>query len=83
MIIITKQIINSFILSILIFNSVYAATPFNVLTSNNINQIQIVNEDTIADQVWNEATSGHTTSGTFGEKVGKKLLTVVKFLGLK
>lgn len=37
----------------------------------------------IADAVWDEATSGHTTSGTFGQKVGKKLLTLAKFLGLK
>lgn len=37
----------------------------------------------IAGAVWDEATSDHTTAGTFGEKVGKKLLTVAKFIGLK
>ena len=37
----------------------------------------------IADAVWDEATSGHTTSGTFGNWVQKKLLTVGTFLGLK
>jgi len=38
---------------------------------------------TIASAVWDKATSAHTTSGTFGEKIGSKLLTVAKFLGLK
>lgn len=32
---------------------------------------------------WDVAVSGHTTAGTFGEKIGKKLLTLAKFLGLK
>ena len=36
----------------------------------------------IADAVWDEVMSGHTTSGTFGAFV-QKLLTVAKFLGLK
>jgi len=39
--------------------------------------------DNIAGAVWDEATSAHTTAGTFGEKVGLKLLTFVKWLGLK
>lgn len=37
----------------------------------------------IADAVWDEALSGHTTAGSFGAQVGGKLLTVAKFLGLK
>lgn len=37
----------------------------------------------IAEAVWEEAVSSHTTAGTFGERVGQKLLTVGKFLGLK
>lgn len=36
----------------------------------------------IADAVWDEQTSGHTTNGTFGKFV-QGLLTVGKFLGLK
>ena len=36
----------------------------------------------IADAVWDEAASGHTSSGTFGGIAGKAL-TVAKFLGLK
>jgi hypothetical protein len=36
----------------------------------------------IADAVWDELTSGHTTSGTFGALM-QKALTVGKFLGLK
>lgn len=37
----------------------------------------------IKNAVWNAATADHTTAGTFGEKIGKKLLTVGKFLGFK
>ena len=36
----------------------------------------------IADAVWDEVTSGHTTASTFG-LLAQKLLTVAKFLGLK
>ncbi len=36
----------------------------------------------IASAVWDKATSGHTTPGTFGSLI-QKLLTVAKFLGLK
>lgn len=36
----------------------------------------------IANAVWNEPMSGHTTSGTYGLFI-KTILTVVKFLGLK
>lgn len=36
----------------------------------------------IADAVWDEALSGHVSSGTFGQKLGK-LLTTINFLGLK
>ena len=38
---------------------------------------------TIADAVWDESTIDHLGSGTFGEKIGNKLLTVAKFVGLK
>jgi hypothetical protein len=37
----------------------------------------------VADAVWDAATSAHTTSGTFGEKLGAKLLTFAQFIGLK
>lgn len=38
---------------------------------------------TIAGAVWDEDVADHSTAGTFGEKVGKKLLTLAKFIGLK
>jgi len=37
----------------------------------------------VTSNVWDELTSAHTTSGTFGDQVGSKLLTIAKFLGLK
>jgi hypothetical protein len=37
----------------------------------------------IANAVWDDMTTDHTMAGSFGEKVGKKLLTLAKFLGLK
>jgi len=37
----------------------------------------------IADAVWDEAIADHATPGSFGHYVGKKLLSVAKFIGLK
>ncbi|MFA4871631.1 MAG: hypothetical protein WC610_01020 [Patescibacteria group bacterium] len=36
-----------------------------------------------AGNPWSSTITGNTTAGTFGELVGKKLLTIAKFLGLK
>lgn len=36
-----------------------------------------------AGNPWSTTVAGNTTAGTFGELVGKKLLTIAKFLGLK
>jgi hypothetical protein len=36
----------------------------------------------VADAVWDELMSGHTTDGSFGYQM-QKLLTLAKFLGLK
>lgn len=36
-----------------------------------------------AGNPWGSPIAGNTNAGTFGELVGKKLLTVAKFLGLK
>lgn len=38
---------------------------------------------TIASAVWDKLTADHGTAGTFGEKVGKKVLTTGKFIALK
>ena len=37
----------------------------------------------IADAVWDEQTSDHVDSGSFGAWVTQKLLTISKFIGLK
>ncbi len=37
---------------------------------------------TIADAVWDELMAGHTTDGSYGDRV-QDLLTIAKFLGLK
>lgn len=37
----------------------------------------------IADAVWDEQLSGHTSAGSFGAFLNSKALTVAKFLGLK
>lgn len=37
----------------------------------------------IADAVWDEATADHEAAGTYGLKVGKKLLTFIKFIATK
>lgn len=38
---------------------------------------------TVSAAVWEELLASHTTAGSFGKQVGKKLLTTAKFLGLK
>lgn len=47
--------------------------------------VSISDEDAIkiGRAVWNRAVSEHTGSGTFGEFISKRVLTVAKFLGLK
>lgn len=37
----------------------------------------------VADAVWDAQRSSHTVSGSFGEYIGKFLLTIQKFIGLK
>jgi len=44
---------------------------------------EIVSSKEIAEAVWESQMSDHTTTGTFGVQIGKKLLTVAKYLGLK
>jgi hypothetical protein len=39
--------------------------------------------ETIASAVWDKLVTEHETDGTFGHKVGKKLLTTGKFIALK
>jgi hypothetical protein len=56
--------------------SMIAATAYNALDVNDPTAAEI------ADAVWDEVMSGHTTADTFGAQV-QKLLTLAKFLGLK
>ena len=44
---------------------------------------QGVAEESLANAVWNKPTTENIISGSFGEMVGKKLLTLAKYLGLK
>lgn len=48
-----------------------------------IDTTSLVSNTSISQAVWNAPTANHTAIGSFGEKVGKKLLTLAKFLGLK
>lgn len=59
---------------------IQSAASTMVVTGSGITEDDI---DDIADAVWDEAISGHTSSGSFGEWVQKKLLTVAKFIGLQ
>ena len=45
--------------------------------------ISDADKNDIAGRVWDRLLSDHTTAGTFGNWVGKKLLSVSKFLALK
>lgn len=68
-------------------NPIKPSTNVNVVLELSTSVALIVGEggDTsaIAEAVWNEKISSHTIPGTFGEKIDKKLLSVVRFLGLK
>jgi hypothetical protein len=46
------------------------------------NDIELIS-DKSAQKTWEELLANHTTSGSFGEYVGKKLLSIKTFLGLK
>lgn len=50
-------------------------------TATVINELD--NPDTVAAAVWNALVVTYTAAGSFGQQVGRKLLTVSKFLGLK
>ena len=55
-------------------------------TSSLTQQIEVASSVAAADvaaAVWDADTSAHTTAGTFGEYINKKLLTFAKFLALK
>lgn len=51
------------------------------ITDNSVGLTVI--DETTPSAVWDRLTSNHSVSGSFGEKVGKKLLTLSKFIGLK
>jgi len=65
-------------------NGILVQNQVQVISTNSAGLIIGAGADPgdVADAVWDEARSGHTTSGTFGEWL-QKLLTVAKFLGLK
>lgn len=44
---------------------------------------ELVSSVGIAETVWDAQMSDHTISGSFGIQIGRKLLTVAKYLGLK
>jgi hypothetical protein len=52
-------------------------------TLNNEVTINSTDVENIAGAVWDKIVEDHISSGTFGEKVGKKILTTGKFIGLK
>jgi len=39
--------------------------------------------DSLVGSVWDQLVANHSTAGTFGRKLGKDVLTLAKFLGLK
>ncbi len=55
----------------------------SIRSSNSAGLVQTITDDSVASAVWNSIAADYTAAGTFGEKIGKKLLTVAKFIGLK
>ena len=58
---------------------------YNVLLEQHVSSLvdSTLNIDAIASGVWDEPLHNHNTIGSFGHFIQNKLLTVVKFLGLK
>ena len=48
-----------------------------------VSSIKVITAGDIADAVWEEQTNEHASTGSFGEKVGKKLLSFIKYMGNK
>ena len=42
----------------------------------------LINQTTIAEAVWNALTSAYSAAGSFGQLVGRKVLTISKYIGL-
>lgn len=62
-------------------NVVWNALVANHLTAGTTGKA--LSDAGSAGNPWSTPVTGNTTAGTFGELVGKKLLTIAKFLGLK
>lgn len=58
-------------------------TEVNNLGGSTNKYFQAIDNEGISNNIWNEPTSSHATPGTFGDKIGKQMLTIAKFLGLK
>lgn len=75
------------ILDSTITNGTITIRGIGTLTNNStgtiINDTGLISRETITNSTWNTPTSSHTTPGTIGEKINKKLLTTAKFIGLK
>jgi hypothetical protein len=52
-------------------------------TGTTIDYDGLISNLSLAEAVWKAPVADHDTAGSFGEKVGKKLLTLAKFIGLK
>jgi hypothetical protein len=64
---------------------VWATTQAGNQDPGTMGEAQVEGADSaaFADAVWDEPTADHTTAGSFGEWVGQKLLSFVRFIGLK
>ena len=63
-------------------NGVLNQNQVQVIPTNAAGLIKADTSD-IGAAVWGAQASSYTAAGTFGEHVGKKLLTLVKWLGLR
>lgn len=50
---------------------------------STVDTTALLNQPLIASAIWDALLSAHTSAGSFGEWIGRKLLSVSKFLGLK
>jgi len=50
---------------------------------SNVLKVTQEDFDSLVGSVWDQLVANHTIAGTFGRKLGKDVLTLAKFLGLK
>ena len=56
---------------------------YQLTNTSEIVEQNLVTPEQLVNKIWDEDTSTHNVSGSFGEKISKKLLTLSKWIGIR